>query len=143
MKLIITESQKEDMVKSYIRENGLKESLKFFDVSYLADKVFDHNPNKFLEVYSDLEIVKSSEEPWFLFRYKEGKNIMVYNHDSKKLFVNFEELWGAFGKLFGLDNNYFIESLILRWVKHTYNIKPITCKFFSIYSINRRMYSLT
>jgi len=134
MKIIISESQYNLLFESKLKQN-LKQEIKDFGIKDTAelvngmDNLFEildiNSPMEFLHLFDDLDIIQSEENPDFiLFRYKKGKNMMIYNKKNKDVYINFEEIWKPL-----LDVGLFnpdIQELTREWLSDVYNIRGVT-----------------
>ena len=77
MKLIITESQKEKVLRNLIKNNGVKFASNMVGgIENLFDVLNIKSPMEFLNMYNDLDVVQSEEKKdWTLFRYEKYKNL--------------------------------------------------------------------
>jgi hypothetical protein len=93
MKLIITENQKDIVLKKMIKSHGVWVVASMVGVHYLVDEVFNGDPNEFLSLYEDLNRYESKENPdIFLYRYDDGDNVFVSDErddDLRSVYVNF------------------------------------------------------
>lgn len=142
MKIIITESQyvrlneslnEKELIQNKIKEDGWNKLLKNNDVDVIVRKGFDNNPNEFLRLYNDLEMVRSSAFPnLMLFRNKPNENLMVFNPTTSQIYINNYDLWLPLELFFRLTpeevtetlNNWIENSFGLRGIKSVRNYKP-------------------
>lgn len=141
MKVIrLTESDLTNIVKRVIKENVAKDSLidmikeegwrstselvgGYKNLSKLA---FDNNPMEFLNLFNDMDVVKSEKVPnWTLYRYEKGNNIMIYNRKNGNTYVNYYKIWEFLEKGFGLDFDE-IQGLTNEWLFEVYNLSGVT-----------------
>jgi hypothetical protein len=141
MKIIkLTESDLTNIVKRVIKENAAKDSLidmikeegwrstselvgGYKNLSKLA---FDNNPMEFLNLFNDMDVVKSEKVPnWTLYRYEKGNNIMIYNRKNGNTYVNYYKIWEFLEKGFGLDFDE-IQELTNEWLFEVYNLSGVT-----------------
>jgi hypothetical protein len=136
MKIIITENQ-----YKLIKENvSLKEKLlgliKKVDfestvrVVRSLDNLFKifgiKEPMDFLNLFNDLDVVQSEENPSFmLYRYKKGHNLMIYDRKNDYVFINYDDIWSVLENKFGLKLTE-IKELTEIWLDETYNLRGIT-----------------
>jgi len=128
MKIIITENQLKDNIINLIKSEGWKETCQMLGLSgkELAEMFFNNDPMEFLNIYNDLNAVKSEEDPnYILFRYKKGNNIMVYNRKNEDVFINYNEIWPVLRMEFGLEWNA-IKPLIEKWLSKVYDMRGVT-----------------
>ena len=93
MKLIITENQKDIVLKKMIKSHGVWVVASMVGAHYLVDEVFNGDPNEFLSLYEDLNRYESKENPGiFLYRYDDGDNVFVSDErddDLRSVYVKF------------------------------------------------------
>ena len=136
----LTESDLTNIVKRVIKENAAKDSLidmikndgwrstselvgGYKNLSKLA---FDNNPMEFLNLFNDMDVVKSEKVPnWTLYRYEKGNNIMIYNRKNGNTYVNYYKIWEFLEKGFGLDFDE-IQGLTNEWLFEVYNLSGVT-----------------
>jgi hypothetical protein len=136
----LTESDLTNIVKRVIKENAAKDSLidmikeegwrstselvgGYKNLSKLA---FDNNPMEFLNLFNDMDVVKSEKVPnWTLYRYEKGNNIMIYNRKNGNTYVNYYKIWEFLEKGFGLDFDE-IQELTNEWLFEVYNLSGVT-----------------
>jgi hypothetical protein len=136
MKIIITENQ-----YKLIKENiSLKEKLKGlikkvdFESTVRVVRSLDNlfkifgikEPMDFLNLFNDLDVVQSEENPSFmLYRYKKGHNLMIYDRKNDYVFINYDDIWSVLENKFGLKLTE-IKELTEIWLDETYNLRGIT-----------------
>jgi hypothetical protein len=128
------------LIKQILKEESLKQDLKQSVKDYgwestanliggsknLVKIAFNNDPMEFLNIYNDLNAVKSEEDPnYILFRYKKGNNIMVYNRKNEDVFINYNEIWPVLRMEFGLEWNA-IKPLIEKWLSKVYDMRGVT-----------------
>ena len=127
MKLIITENQFKDNVINLIKKDDWIDTSEMvgLDAKEFAEMFFNNDPMEFLNVYNDLDVVVSKENPdWTLFRYEKGYNIMAYDRKNGIVYINYNEIWSFLKDGFELNNNETLE-LTERWLDETYNLRGI------------------
>ncbi len=138
--LRLTESDLTNIVKRVIKENATKDSL-IDMIKYdgwrstselvggyknLSKLAFDNNPMEFLNLFNDMDVVKSEKVPnWTLYRYEKGNNIMIYNRKNGNTYVNYYKIWEFLEKGFGLDFDE-IQELTNEWLFEVYNLSGVT-----------------
>ena len=130
MKQLIRKILKEESAKQIlideIKHGGLKNTIKLVgDIDNIIKVLNIDTPMDFLHIFNDLDVVKSKEKPdWTLFRYEPKKNLMVYTSKSKKLHINYHEIWNVLEYL--TKNNYSeILQLLQNWLSEVYNLKGV------------------
>lgn len=127
MKVIITESQKDKMLKNLIKKNGVVSASNIVGgIENLFDVLNIKSPMDFLHLFDDLEQVQSKEyKDWILFRYKKNYNFMVYDKKYKDVYIDYDEIWSFFEFNFGL-NYQEIQSLTKKWLDEVYKLRRVT-----------------
>ena len=91
----------------------------------LARDAYNNDPMQFLNMFNDLDVVQSEENPdWILFRYEPKENIIIYNLKNNYVYLNYTDIYGFLAKGFGLKHPE-IKGLIQNWLSKTYNLKGI------------------
>lgn len=129
MKLIITESQKENLLKNLIDEKGIELTIKLVGGD---DNLFDllniNSPMDFLHLFDDLEQVKSkTEKDLFLFKNKSNHIIIGYDVKLKTVYVDYNEIWSFLLRNFNLEYKE-VRDLMKEWLSEVYNLKDVTVK---------------
>ena len=138
MKIIITENQ-----YKLIKENvslkekllGLIKKVGFESVVRVVrslDNLFKifgiKEPMDFLNLFNDLDVVQSEENPSFmLYRYKKGHNFMIYNRKNDYVYINYGEIWSVLEGKIGLNHSE-TQELTKRWLDEVYNLRGVTPK---------------
>jgi hypothetical protein len=127
------------LIKTILKEESLKQDLRQSVKDFgwestasmvggteeLAKLAFNNDPMEFLNLFNDLDIVRSKERKyWTLFRYEKGNNIMVYDRKNKEVYVNTNEIWLLLTEGFNL-NYHETEQLTQRWLSDTYKLKGV------------------
>ena len=136
----LTESDLTNIVKRVIKENAAKDSLidmiKYDGWESAAELVGgDENlkrvlnfqtPMEFLNLFNDLDVVQSEEEPnWILYRYKKRDNMMIHNRQNDDVYISDNAILGVLRKGFNLNYGE-TQQLIEEWLSEVYNLKDIT-----------------
>lgn len=124
-KILKEESLKNDLI-TQIKNDGWR------DVADLVGGIFNlltllniTEPSEFLEYFNDLDVVQSQENPdLILFRYKEGKNLMVYVRELNKVYISYLDIWSFLSIFFGYEIDK-IENTIKKWLSETFNITDV------------------
>ena len=138
MKIIrLTESDLTNIVKTVIKENSLRQDLiqqikedGWEETSELVGGrvnlkklVGIESPIDFLNLFNDLEVVQSEENPAVtLFRYEKGNNMISYNKNSDRAYIDYYVIWEFLEEGFGL-NYTEIKDIIKYWLESTYNLR--------------------
>ena len=132
MKLIITESQKEKVLRNLIKNNGVKFASNMVGgIENLFDVLNIKSPMEFLNMYNDLDVVQSEEKKdWTLFRYEKYKNLMIYDRENYVVYINYYEIWSFLKDGFGL-NYTETQELTKTWLDEVYDLRGITTNITS------------
>ncbi len=138
VKRVIKEEKlsKQDMLKKHVLKNGweeVAERMGGFDKLY--KHAFNNDYNEFLNLFNNLEVVQSEEEPnWTLYRFEKGKNMMIYNKENEYVHIHFQLIWSFFEDGIGLEHSE-IQSIMRKWLGEVYNLRGVTPnkKRFTIY----------
>ena len=126
MKLIITESQKENLLKNLIDEKGIELAIKLVGgIENLFDLLNINSPMDFLHLFDNLEQVKSKKEKnWILFKNKSNHVIMGYDVKFKMVYVDYNEVWLFLLHKFNLGYKE-VRDLMKEWLSEVYNLKDV------------------
>ena len=126
MKIIITESQKENLFKSIVKNQGWGTAASLVGgPEELVKIAFNNNPREFLNIYNDLDVVQSRKsQSWSLFRYKKGHNLMIYDKNPLYVYISYDDIWSFLEKGFGL-NYTEIQELTEMWLDEVHNLRGI------------------
>ena len=127
--------------KEILRQKVLKHGWKFvsemiggFDILY--KHVFSNDYNEFLNLFNNLEVVQSDENPnYTLYRFEKGKNLMVYDRKNEYVYFNFDVIWSFFEDGIGLNYGE-TQDIMKKWLDEVYNLRgvtPILCECGSSY----------
>ena len=132
MKVIITENQKEKMLRNLIKNNGVEFASNMVGgIENLFDVLTIESPMDFLHLFDDLDIVQSNEiKDWTLFRYKPKENLMVYDRKKEEVYINYYEIWSFLKDGFGL-NYTETQELTKTWLDEVYDLRGITTNITS------------
>jgi hypothetical protein len=126
MKYVISENQIEKIkskIHEYVKKYGFEKSREIFGDKVLLTIGFNNNPMEFLNLFNDLDVVQSEDFPnqYMLFRYEEGKNLMVYDRKNDLIYINYNQIWSVLRKDFNL-NHSGIEQTIMNWLSESYGL---------------------
>ena len=128
MKIIITENQLKDKVFQMVKTEGWYDTCEMLGMGMVevADMFFNGNPMEYLNLYNDLDVVKSEKDPnWTLFRYKPRHNLMIYDRKSRTVFIYKREIWTFLRDGFTINDYEISEELIEKWLSDTYNLRGV------------------
>jgi hypothetical protein len=112
--------------KKMVKEDGWELSRIRVGQKNLLKLGFNNDPMEFLNMYNDLDIVQSEEQPdWTLFRYKPKENLMVYDRKNDHVFIDYDKIWSILRDNFGLNHDE-TQKLTKRWLDEVYNLRGIT-----------------
>jgi hypothetical protein len=129
VKRIIKEekSSKQDVLKKHVLKNGwedVAERIGGFDNLY--KHAFNNDYNEFLNLFNNLEVVQSEEQPnWTLYRFEKGKNVLLHNPGHEDVYVNYKFIWSFFQRGIGLNNGE-IQKIMNKWLDEVYNLRGVT-----------------
>ena len=131
MKLIITESQKEKVLRGLIKNNGVKFASNMVGgIENLFDVLNIKSPMDFLHLFDDLEQVQSEQrEDLILFRYKPNYNLMIYVTKNETVYIDYDEIWSFLEDKFGLSYEE-TRAFTKKWLDNVYNFRGITTNQF-------------
>lgn len=126
MKLIITENQKERMLRNLIKNNGAKfVSNMVGDIYNLFDVLKIKGPMDFLHLFDDLERFRNEEYPnWLLFLNESKDNLIAYNMNNEMVYINSDLVWSFLRSYFGMSYQE-IQELTKEWLSESYNLTVI------------------
>ena len=147
MKKIIqlTESDLTNIVNKVIKESATKNYL----IDIIKEESWDsaadlvggienlkkltgiNTATDFLNLFNDMNVVKSDENPqWTLFYYDPKRTMVSYNRKNKKVWVNYRDIWYILENDFELINesDSKIKKLITKWLVEVYKINPSEVK---------------
>ena len=127
MKIIISENQKKNLLKSIVKKHGWEYASKLAgEPNELARLAFDNDPMEFLRIFDDMDVVQSKINPnWTLYRYEKGHNLMVYDRKNKYVYLSYSDIWLFLEDGFGLKYSD-IQVFTKRWVDEAYNLRGVT-----------------
>jgi hypothetical protein len=129
MKIIITESQSETLkekLQTIVKKHGWQRGVISVGKKNLLKLGFNNDPMEFLNMYNDLDVVQSEEDPdWTLFRYRPKENLMIYDRKNDYVLIDYDKFWSVLRNKFGLNFNE-TQELIQIWLGETYNLRGVT-----------------
>lgn len=131
MKVIITENQKEKMLRNLIKKDGVKFASNMVGgIENLFDVLNIKSPMDFLHLFDDLEQVQSEQrEDLILFRYKPNYNLMIYVTKNETVYIDYDEIWSFLEDKFGLSYEE-TRAFTKKWLDNVYNFRGITTNQF-------------
>lgn len=127
MKIVITESQKEKILRNLIKKNGIEFASNIFGGIENIFSTFNiETPMDFLHLFDDLGQVQSEKyDDLILFRYKPEHDFMIYNTEYNIVYIDYYEMWLILGTYFGLNYDE-IQTLTEEWLGEVYNLRGVT-----------------
>ena len=126
MKLIITESQKEKVLRDLIKNNGVKFASNMVGgIENIFDILKIRRPMDFLYLFDDLKRFRSEEYPnWLLFLNESKDNLIAYNLNKEVVYINSELVWSFLRSYFGMSYQE-IQELTKAWLSESYNLTVV------------------
>jgi len=120
MKLIITENKLEKVLK----QSGTKKTIELLGGWDNFCKVFKiESPMDFLHLFDDLEEFKSTENSNFLlYRYRTGKNIMIYNINENRIGISDKDILAFVTTSILFTTDFKPREIIQTWLNEVYNL---------------------
>jgi hypothetical protein len=130
MKIIITENQQESIkieLQNMVKDLGWGLTSKVVNGSKkLAKLAFNNNPMDFLNLFNDMNGVKSEENPnWVLFKDGPKKTIISYNRKKRRVYVNYRDIGIILENDFELISDTEVKKIIMKWLDNTYNLRDV------------------
>lgn len=126
MKVIITENQKEKMLKNLIKNNGVEFASNMVGgIENIFDILKIRRPMDFLYLFDDLKRFRSEEYPnWLLFVNESKDNLIAYNLNKEVVYINSELVWSFLKSYFGMTYQE-IQELTKEWLGKSYNLTDV------------------
>ena len=120
MKLIITENKLEKVLK----QSGTKKTIELLGGWENFCKVFKvESPMDFLHLFDGLEEFKSTENSNFLlYRYRTGKNIMIYNINENRIGISDKDILAFVTTSILFTTDFKPREIIQTWLNEVYNL---------------------
>ena len=120
MKLIITENKLEKVLK----QSGTKKTIELLGGWDNFCKVFKiESPMDFLHLFDDLEEFQSTENSNFLlYRYRTGKNIMIYNINENRIGISDKDILAFVTTSILFTTDFKPREIIQTWLNEVYNL---------------------
>lgn len=132
MKIIITEEQQTSIkhkLQNMVKDLGWKKTYSAVgNPENLVKLAFNNDPMEFLNMFNNLDVVQSKDEPnWVLFRYKKGNNMLVYCREIDLVYINYYYIWSFLQDVFGFSY-VDVQKFTKRWLSETYNLRGISTR---------------
>ena len=120
MKIVITENKLEKVLK----QSGTKKTIELLGGWDNFCKVFKvESPMDFLHLFDDLEEFKSTENSNFLlYRYRTGKNIMIYNINENRVGISDKDILAFVTTSILFTTDFKPREIIQTWLNEVYNL---------------------
>ena len=130
MKIIITENQQESIkmdLQNMVKDFGFGLTSKVVNGSKkLVKLAFNNDPMDFLNLFNDMNGVKSEANPnWILFKDDPKKTMISYNRKKRRVYVNFRDIWTILYHDFEIKNDMKVIKLISKWLDEVYNLRDV------------------
>jgi hypothetical protein len=130
MKIIITENQQESIkmdLQNMVKDFGFGLTSKVVNGSKkLVKLAFNNDPMDFLNLFNDMNGVKSEVNPnWTLFKDDPEKTMISYNRKKRLVLVNFRDIWNILYHDFEIKNDMKVIKLISKWLDEVYNLRDV------------------
>ena len=117
---------KQDVLKKQVLKHGWKSVSNMIGFENLYKIGFNNDYNEFLNLFNNLDIVQSEENPdWMLYRFENGKNMMIYDRKYGYVYINYDDVWAFFSKRIGFNYSE-IRKIMMMWLDEVYNLRGIT-----------------
>ena len=127
MKIIITENQAKLKVHQMVKYDGWNNTCQFLGITNdeLVQKFFNNDPMEFLNLYNDLDVVQSKNNPFLtLFRYEPGHNLIIYDKSDGFVFMDNYEIFSVINVGFDTGSIQAVE-LIKKWLSDVYGLNDV------------------
>ena len=122
IKKILKEETLSQTLKNQIKEFGWEDTAELVNgPKNLAKLGFSNKPMEFLNVFNDLDVVRSEQDKeYILFRVSKGNNIMLLHESSTVLYVSYSKVKSFLESGFNMDNKS-IRKLINVWMSKNHS----------------------
>jgi len=134
IKKILKEESLKQSLKDQVKEFGWEKTSELVgDPEVLASLGFNNDPMEFLNLFNDLDVVRSKDHPsiFILLRYEEGKNMFIYDtrEEYDIVYPSYYAIWLFLEFGFKLKNDE-MSNIVKQWVGDTYQLYPNTVDSF-------------
>ena len=118
-------NHKEILRQKVLKHGWIDVAERIGGVDILYKHAFNNDYNEFLDLFNNLEVVQSEQEPnWTLYRFEKGKNIMICDKENETVYVNHHIIWSFFRN--GIGFNYGeTQDIMEKWLDEVYNLRGI------------------
>ena len=114
---------KQDVLKKQVLKHGWESVSNMIGFDNLYKIGFNNDYNEFLNLFNNLDIVQSEEEPnLVLYRFENGKNMIIYDRKNEYVFINYDVIWLFFSMGIGLKYDE-TEEIMKKWLNEVYNLR--------------------
>lgn len=129
MKIIITENQQESIkidLQNMVKDFGWGLTSKVVNGSKkLVKLAFNNDPMDFINLFNDMNGVKSEENPnWTLFKDEHEKTMISYDRKKRRVYVNFRDIGFILENEFELTISE-VKKIIMKWLDNVYNLRDV------------------
>jgi len=132
VKRVIKESAGKDYLIDMIKEDGWDDTADLVGgIENLKKLTGINTATDFLNLFNDMNVVKSDENPqWTLFYYDPKRTMVSYNRKNKKVWVNYRDIWIILENDFEMidKSDSEIKEFITKWLVEVYKINPSEVK---------------
>ena len=123
---ILKEESTKQILIDEIKYFGIESAARLVgDIDNLISVLNIETPIDFLYLFNDLDVVKSNDRPEImLFRYKKGKNLMVFDNKNNNVSINYYEIWSILENNFQLSKDE-IKKLTEEWLYEVYGLSGV------------------
>ena len=124
MKLIITESQNKNVIKSLIKKTDWETVCQMLGLHAmeLAEIVFNNDPMEFLHLFDDLNVSKTEDGKMLSFNNDKGETLMVFYLDDGFAYIDMDYIWRFLRNGFGLMRGDMIH-FYQKWFDESFGLE--------------------
>ena len=91
----------------------------------LVKLAFNNDPMDFINLFNDMNGVKSEENPnWTLFKDEHEKTMISYDRKKRRVYVNFRDIGFILENEFELTISE-VKKIIMKWLDNVYNLRDV------------------
>jgi hypothetical protein len=130
-KILKEESSRQENLKKLLKQQVKEDGWEFAadlvgGPEDLAKLAFNNDPMDFLNLFNDMNGVKSEANPnWTLFKDDPEKTMISYNRKKRMVLVNFRDIWNILYHDFEIKNDMKVIKLISKWLDEVYNLRDV------------------
>ena len=116
-----------EKLQNIVKEHGWKRGVISVGEKNLLKIGFNNDPREYLNLFNDLDVVQSEENPdCTLFRYKPKENLIYYYPNCRYLTISFNKIYEVLVCHFNLKDTIELEIVLVTWLYEVYNIDEIS-----------------